>query len=196
MLVKKSVVAAMVGVTLCLSGAARANDAMAYESDETVFESRKLNGPRLGMTYVIQSDKFNRDGSVQEAYKEKEIGTFMSQFGWHFEWVVAPESGGPAFVTELLPFIGGVEYGLVIPSIATVFGIRMPAGFEFGMGPQLSTVFDRKNPLRPSLVLAAGHSMNFGDVSIPVNLALLTSKGGNIISMVFGYAMPERRSSR
>jgi hypothetical protein len=72
----------------------------------------------------------------------------------------------------------------------------MPMGFEFGMGPNILTTFDPQSLLSTSLLIAAGQSLRFGAVSIPINVAFLTSKGGNRISFVFGYAMPESRRKR
>ncbi|MBD3392542.1 MAG: hypothetical protein GF418_10695 [Chitinivibrionales bacterium] len=156
----------------------------------------RLNGPRLGVSYVVQHDKLDRDGTFKRRLQEADMDVLISQFGWHFEWLVAPETGGPAFVTEVLPFVGGVEYGKIIPSVSLVLGIRMPQGFEFGMGPNVLTTFDPDDPVNTSLVLAAGQSVRFGDVRIPLNLALLTNKGGNRVCFVFGYAMPEIRRKK
>ena len=147
-------------------------------------KSHKLNGPRLGMTYLVDQDLPEING--------KEIGPTISQFGWHFEWLVRPEGGGPAFITQIIPFVGGVEHSILIPSISTVFGIRLPVGFEFGMGPHLTTTFEEDEPVSPSLIVAVGQSINFSGVSIPLNLALKTNKKGQAVSFVFGYALPSK----
>lgn len=160
--------------------------ATSRESYETVnVTSRRLNGPRLGVSYVLNKDAPKVNG--------KEIGRTVSQFGWHFEWLVRPEGGGPAFVTQLTPFLGGVEHSILIPSVSLALGIRMPFGLEFGMGPHLSTKFNKEEPVSPSLVMAVGQSINFSGVSIPLNLALTTNKSGNTVSFVFGYALPSRK---
>lgn len=155
-----------------------------YES--VTLTSRKLNGPRLGMSYML--------GKELPSINGKEVGPLISQFGWHFEWLVRPEGGGPAFVTQLIPFLGGVEHSLLIPSMSLVLGIRMPFGFEFGMGPHLTTRFTKEEPISPSLVIAAGQSINFSGVSIPLNLAVTTSQAGQALAFVFGYALPARRT--
>ena len=154
---------------------------------------KKLNGPRLGISYVPGWDWADQNGEFRARLEERGMGPTISQFGWHFEWLVAPQGGGPAFVTELLPFIGGVEYGKVIPSTSLVFGIRMPVGFEFGMGPNVMTTFDPDNPIHTSLLIAVGQSLSFGEVQIPLNIAILTNKTGNRLSFVFGYALPDRK---
>jgi len=70
-------------------------------------------------------------------------------------------------------------------------GIRMPRGWEFGMGPNIVAT---KNDLdkvkaRTSLIVALGKSINYGDVSIPINFAISTSPDGNRYSVIFGYAI-------
>ena len=174
-----------IGIGLIITASAFSTTTDSYESVN--LRSRKLNGPRLGMSYV-----FGKDLTVING---KKIGPTISQFGWHFEWLVRPEGGGPAFVTQLTPFLGGVEHSILIPSLSVVCGIRLPVGFEFGMGPHLSTKFTKDEWISPSLIVAVGQSINFSGVSIPLNLAGSINKKGNAVSFVFGYALPTRRNS-
>jgi hypothetical protein len=144
------------------------------------FAERNLGGPRLGVTYALGNS------TLVDKLKKRGIGTFISQFGWHFEYQVIPEGGGPSFVIQGVPFLGGVEYGTVIPSGTLIMGIRLPDGIEFGMGPN---VIAGTEGVSTSLVLGVGKSINYGGVSIPLNIAWATSKDGNRISFVFGYAI-------
>jgi hypothetical protein len=163
----------------------------AQSSDEetpTRLKAHTLNGPRLGISYV-PSGLLQRNSELAQKLEKAQIGTTISQFGWHFEWLVTPQGGGPSFVTQLVPFLGGVEYGTVIPSASLVLGIRMPMGFEFGMGPNALFTFNKAAPVTTSLIVAIGQSFDFGGVSIPLNLALSTSREGNRFSFVFGYAL-------
>ena len=90
--------------------------ARSYDNEDYVnMRTQKLNGPRLGLTYVPKFLKGNKE--LIERLDENGIGTMISQFGWHFEWLVTPEDGGPSFVTQLVPFIGGVEYATVVPRL-------------------------------------------------------------------------------
>lgn len=159
----------------------------ADEERTVTLRSQKLSGPRLGVTYVVHGSKWDKE------LEKDGIDNVISQFGWHFEWLLKPQRGGPAFVTEFMPFIGGVEYGTVIPNISLVFGIRFPQGFEFGMGPQVVVTFDRDEPVITSLVLGLGQSLNFGGVKIPLNLAVSTNSDGQRLSFVFGYAISNRK---
>ena len=101
-----------------------------YDNDVT-FAERNLSGPRLGVTYLPGSS------SLAQKLRDKGIGTTISQFGWHFEYQVIPEGGGPSFVIQGIPLVGGVEYGTLIPSMTVAMGIRIPEGVEFGLGPNL-----------------------------------------------------------
>jgi hypothetical protein len=177
---KKAVITVLTGIII--GSPAFATTTHSYETVKVT--SRKLNGPRLGVSYVLSEEPPKVDG--------REIGRTISQFGWHFEWLVRPEGGGPSFVTQLIPFVGGVEHSILIPSLSLALGIRMPFGLEFGMGPHVSTKFNKDEWISPSLVLAVGQSINFSGVSIPLNLALTTNKSGNSVVFVFGYALPSR----
>jgi hypothetical protein len=147
------------------------------------FAERNLGGPRLGVTYVIGGG----DGQLVDKLHKRGIGTMISQFGWHFEYQIIPEGGGPQFVIQGIPFLGGVEYGTVIPSLTVAMGIRLPDGFEFGMGPNIIATGEKG--VAASLVGAIGKSFNYGGVSIPINVAFATSPSGNRVSLIFGYAI-------
>lgn len=150
---------------------------------EVAFTERNLGGPRLGVTYVMGGG----NGELVKKLKDKGIGPLISQFGWHFEYQIIPEGGGPQFVIQAVPFLGAVEYGTVIPSLTVAMGVRLPEGFEFGLGPNV--IVGGEKGVNTSLVAAVGKSFNYGGVSIPVNLAFATSPRGNRISVVFGYAI-------
>ncbi|MBD3418529.1 MAG: hypothetical protein GF398_00275 [Chitinivibrionales bacterium] len=159
-----------------------------YAYDHPVeLKSRSLSGPRMGMTAVLPTG-----GEMEKRLKDENMHNLISQFGWHFEWVIEPAVGGPAFVIEAIPFFGGVEYGMVIPTTSLVFGIRLPQGWEFGMGPMATYTGEEPNYVSSALVLAFGKSLDFNGVSIPLNLALATNTEGQRLSFVFGYAIANR----
>jgi hypothetical protein len=162
-------------------------------TDRNEILTKKLNGPRLGLTYVAQSDILDGNGDMKKSLRDNGIGDIISLFGWHFEWLVTPEDGGPSFITEVIPFIGGVEHSTLIPSATVALGVRLPNGLEFGMGPNLLLrIHNEKPKLDNSLLIAVGKSIDFNSVSIPLNLAVTTNKTGTRFSFVFGYAMVER----
>ena len=65
-------------------------------------------------------------------------------------------------------------------------GVRFPNGIEFGMGPNLLAGTDN---IYSALVFAVGKSINYGGVSIPLNLVYATNPSGNRVSFIFGYAI-------
>ena len=153
-----------------------------WDSNRPVrFAERNMGGPRLGVTYIPGN------GELVQKLKDKQIGNTISQFGWHFEWAIIPDGGGPSFVIEFIPLIGGVEYGKLIPSTTLAMGIRMPGGFEFGMGPNI--LLGGEKVVNTALVLAVGKSFNYSGVSIPINLVFATNPAGNRVSVIFGYAI-------
>ncbi len=130
-----------------------------------------LSGPRAGIT-------MSRDGRAR------------SQFGWHFEHQATPATPGPWFVVETILLAGGVEDRVFVPSGTLVFGMRLPNGYEFGIGPSASLGGPRF--LNSSLVVAAGRSFRFGGISVPVNLAVATDHNGSRFSIITGWAIRER----
>lgn len=160
--------------------------ALAKEIEVPVeFNRRNMGGPRFGVTYIAG------DTELYKELKAQNVGRVVSQFGWHFERQIIPDGGGPQFVVQFVPMIAGVEYGKFVPGATLAMGIRMPRGWEFGMGPNIVAT---KNDLdeikaRTSLVVALGKSINYGDVSIPINFAVSTSPDGNRYSVIFGYAI-------
>ncbi len=160
--------------------------ALAKEIEVPVtFDRRNLSGPRFGMTYV------GGNGELFQELDRQDIGRVVSQFGWHFERQIIPDGGGPQFVVQFVPMIAAVEYGKFVPGATLAMGIRMPRGWEFGMGPNIVATkneFDNAKA-RTSLVVAMGKSLNYGGVSIPINLAVSTAPEGNRYSLIFGYAI-------
>ncbi len=149
------------------------------------FNRRNMGGPRFGVTYIAGNTELWRE------LERQDVGRVVSQFGWHFERQVIPDGGGPQFVIQFLPMIAGVEYGKFVPGATLAMGIRMPQGWEFGMGPNVVATkneFDNAKA-RTSLIVALGKSFNYGGVSIPINLAVSTAPEGNRYSLIFGYAI-------
>jgi hypothetical protein len=165
---------------------ASAGIATAQTSEYPVtFDKRNLNGPRFGMTYIAG------DGELYQQLEKNDMGRMVSQFGWHFELQVIPEGGGPQFVVEFVPMLAAVEYGMFIPNFTLAMGVRMPGGWEFGMGPNFFLSRDDNDDvrMRTSLLVAVGRSFRYGGVSIPINLAAATAPEGNRFSLIFGYAI-------
>lgn len=155
-----------------------------HESIE--LKQKNMGGPRLGLTFI------HGDGELVKTLKRNKMDRLLSQFGWHFEYQVSPENIlGPSFVVQFVPLFGGVEYGKIIPSLTTAFGIRFPNGIEFGMGPNLAVSKDSydETVITSALVLAIGKSIDYGGVSLPLNIVYAINPKGNRASFIFGYAL-------
>ncbi len=155
------------------------------ESDRVRFHRRNLGGPRLGMTVIPAGSELSKTLS------DHDIGRQMSQFGWHFEYQIIPDGGGPQFVIQFVPLIGGVEYGKIIPGATLAMGIRFPSGFEFGLGPNVTAGTHDTSPT--SLIVGVGKSFDYGGVSIPLTLAYATNPDGSRVSFIIGYAIDRRK---
>lgn len=147
---------------------------------DILFGERNMGGPRLGVTYVMGS------GELTKELDKNHIGHTLSQFGWHFEYQVIPDGGGPSFVIQFVPLVAGVEYGKLIPSGTLAMGVRLPEGIEFGLGPNALVT---TKGVKSALVMSIGKSFTYGGVSIPLNLVYATNPEGNRISFIFGYAI-------
>ncbi len=157
-----------------------------FEAEPVNFAKRNLGGPRLGVTYIPES-------ALLDELEANDLGPLLSQFGWHFEYQIAPDAGGPAFVVQLIPMVTGVEYGKLIPHGTLAMGIRLPNGFEFGLGPNLLVTPDS---LHTSLVMGIGKTFNYSGVNLPINLVFATNPDGARLSFVFGYSIDRISKSR
>jgi hypothetical protein len=138
-----------------------------------------LSGPRFGLTLLA-------DGVVQKlAERDIHVGPHLSQFGWQFEKQFYSSQSGPTAVTECVLLLGGLEQGVVLPSLSWLVGIRTTKGAEFGVGPNLT-------PVGVALAIAAGATFRVGVLNVPVNLAVVPSKSGVRVSVLSGFSMRRR----
>jgi hypothetical protein len=147
-----------------------------------------LSGPRLGLSGAVSN------GAFLDELRKNKMDRVFSQFGWQFEYKIVPEGGGPAFIVEIIPLVGAVEYGKILPSINVPIGIRFPNGFEFGIGPQATII--SSSVATTALVMAAGKTFLYKGVGLPVNFAVIKGSGGYSAAFMFGYALVKSRSLR
>ena len=138
-----------------------------------------LSGPRFGMTAL--------GPGVVEALEKRSItvGSNVSQFGWQFEKQFYAKESGLAAVNEWVVLVGGLEQGVVLPSLSWLVGLRTREGAEFGIGPNIT-------PVGVSLVLAAGVTMRAGTMNVPLNVAVVPSNAGTRASIMSGFNMRRR----
>ena len=70
---------------------------------------------------------------------------------------------------EWVFLVGGMEQGLFLPSVSSLFGMRFNSGFEAAFGPNLSLT-------GAGMVLAVGHTIKTDQLNIPVNLSFVPGK--------------------
>jgi hypothetical protein len=137
--------------------------------------SVNLSGPRFGFTSLSQ-------GIVDKLQEERDITvrSGISQFGWQFEKQFYNKAGGIAAVNEFVVLLGGLEQGVVLPSLSWMVGLRSPTGVEFGIGPNIT-------PAGVALALAGGVTFRSGSLNVPVTFAVVPSKEGMRVSMLTGF---------
>jgi hypothetical protein len=148
------------------------------ESRVKVLPRQKLAGPRFGFTVFTGETADQRDLLGLEP--------IMSQFGWQFETQIVSLTGGNQALMEWIVLLGGLEQNENNVSVAWMAGYRLANGLEFGVGPNLSHNFSQEVN-NTSMVMAAGATMPFGDLYVPVNVACAFSDGGPRVTTLVGW---------
>ena len=140
---------------------------------------QKLSGPRFGFTVFTGETADQRDSIGLEP--------MMTQFGWQWETQIVSMQGGSQALMEWVLLVGGVEQSEFSLSLGWLAGYRLDNGVEFGVGPNLSVNKDNDWEPNTSMVFAAGSTLPFGDLYLPLNLAVSVAKGGPRITMLMGW---------
>ncbi len=134
----------------------------------------KLNGFRIGVTYIAG------DSAKQEfrsAVGDDKAFPMITQVGWQFEWQFPAGENGIAAIIEVIPLIGGLNQGLVIPSMTTIIGLRTGGGYELGAGPIIHAAGSQDDPkIATGFVFAGGATKSYGRLNIPLNFAITHSR--------------------
>jgi hypothetical protein len=138
-----------------------------------------LSGPRFGFT------TFTGDVARLRQLGGKE--SIMSQFGWQFETQVVSTRSGNQALMEWVVLVGGVEQDELNLSLSWLAGYRLPNGLEFGAGPNVSVRKDGWDDPTTSMVIAAGATLPFGELYVPLNLAVAFAEGGPRITTLLGW---------
>lgn len=141
-------------------------------------QRRHLNGPRFGFTVFT--------GEVADKRDRADLEPIMTQFGWQWETrLVSMESGNQALMEWVL-LVGGMEQNEFNLSLGWLTGYRLENGVEFGVGPNFSYSKDSRETTS-SMVFAAGATLPFGDMYLPINFAVSVAKGGPRITALIGW---------
>ena len=136
-----------------------------------------LAGPRVGITALSDSTR----ALVRDRFG-KDIGPVISQFGWQKEKRFMSSPTGFTGVTEWVGLLGGMDQGLLLPSLNWLVGMRTGSGVEFAMGPNVSAG-------GVGLAAAAGVTFGAGDLNVPLNFAAVRADSGVRLSVLAGFNM-------
>jgi hypothetical protein len=138
-----------------------------------------LSGPRFGVTSLS-------DGVVAKLRERSiDVRPMITQFGWQFERQFYSKDSGVAAVNEWVVLVGGLDQGVVLPSLSWLVGLRTKEGTEVGVGPNVT-------PVGVALAFAAGVTLRAGIMNVPMNLAVVPSKAGTRVSFLTGFNMRRR----
>ncbi len=133
-----------------------------------------LSGPRFGATVLS-------DGIINRLRRERiDVSPMVTQFGWQFERAFKTGESGLTALNEWVVLVGGLEQGVVLPSVSWMVGLRTRGGLEFGVGPNLT-------PIGAALAAAAGVTFHSGSLNVPVTFAVVPSKSGTRYSVLTGF---------
>jgi hypothetical protein len=151
-------------------------EAQAVIPPPPVAKTVSLSGPRFGVTSLS-------DGVVAKLQERSvDVRPMISQFGWQFERQFYGKNSGVAAVHEWVVLVGGLDQGVVLPSVTWLVGLRTREGTEFGVGPNVT-------PAGVALALAAGVTLRAGIMNVPMNIAVVPSKAGTRVSFLTGFNM-------
>jgi len=139
---------------------------------------QKLSGPRFGFTVFT--------GEVAEYRQAAGLEPIMSQFGWQFETQMVSTTNGSQALMEWLILLGGLEQDETSLSVAWLAGYRLANGLEFGVGPNFNANL-KESMTNTSMVMAAGATLPFGELRVPVNFAVSFSDGGPRVTALLGW---------
>ena len=161
---------------------------------EPVVGPRRLEGPRTGVTVLsprlVQKINEALDPACTEVQCDdptiSEASPVITQLGWQFERRVFQTDSGLTGLTEAVLLVGGAERGLFLPSGTLLAGLRTVRGLEVGVGPNVSL---------SGLAYAAAVGVNteFGEVNVPLNLAVVLGGDGPRASLLVGFNLSDRR---
>jgi len=142
----------------------------AFPQDSEEIVPVKLSGFRVGLTYM--------PGDVlRDALDDPTTFPLLAQFGWQFEKQFPSGMGGLAAIFEVIPMVGGMNLGILIPSVSMLIGIRTQQGYELGAGPQISLSGSKDEAkVGTGMVFGAGKTWRLGNLYLPVNFAVAQGK--------------------
>jgi hypothetical protein len=166
--------AVLITIVVGLASPTFAQDSVNIINPPPPVRAVNLSGPRFGFTSLS-------DSLIEKLYeRDIDIHSPISQFGWQFEKEFYSKAGGLAALNEFVVLAGGLEQGVVLPSVSWLVGLRSPGGAEFGIGPNVT-------PAGVALAIAGGVTFRSGALNVPMTFAFVPSKDGMRVSMLTGF---------
>jgi hypothetical protein len=164
----------VIGIVAGLASPVLAQDSVNIINPPPPVRAVNLSGPRFGFTSMS-------DSLIEKLHeREIDIHSPISQFGWQFEKEFYSKAGGLAALNEFVVLAGGLEQGVVLPSVSWLVGLRSAGGAEFGIGPNVT-------PAGVALAIAGGVTFRSGALNVPMTFAFVPSKDGMRVSMLAGF---------
>jgi len=135
-----------------------------------------LAGPRFGVTLL--------SSGITGALRDRgmHVKPCITQYGWQFEKQFFSKNSGVTMVAETVLLAGGLDQGILLPSVSWLVGIRRRNGTEFGLGPNVT-------PAGFAFVFAVGKTFRTRAFNVPVNVAVVPSKSGMRVSIMTGLSL-------
>jgi len=133
------------------------------------------SGPRFGVTWLSGATV----DTIQARY-DVDVLPIITQFGWQFEKQWTSFDDGPVALNELVLLVGGLDQGVVFPSLTWLVGIRTPGSFEIGVGPNATAA-------GVALAISTGYTFKTGSLNVPINMAIVPSRYGLRASVMTGF---------
>ena len=166
---------------VALASSANVTTAQAQDtsgSARPAITQRKLSGPRFGFTVFT--------GDVADQRDQADLEPIMTQFGWQWETQLLSTETGSQALMEWVLLVGGMEQSEFNVSLGWLAGYRLENGVEFGVGPNFSWS-EASRQTTSSMVFAAGATLPFGQMFIPINFAVSAAKGGPRMTALIGW---------
>jgi hypothetical protein len=138
----------------------------------------KLAGPKLGITFVqsgalasiLRKDVSMSSGEVRQEWTGStgKHAAVMAQYGWQWETRFS-DGGNVTGIVEWIALVGGMEKGMLLPSVSSMVGLRNSKGIEFTVGPELSLG-------GIAMLIGAGYNFKFGKLNVPVSITYVPSQ--------------------
>ena len=136
----------------------------------------KRSGPRYGVIWLSPS----LVDSISAHNKHQSVNGTTSVFGWDFQTQLLRNPHGAAPITDIVLGVAGLDQGLILPSATWLVGMRTQDDFEIGIGPNVSLA-------GAALALTVGRTFHSGQLNIPFDVAWVSSKIGQRVSLTTGF---------